>query len=262
MAQVTIIKDGQSITVDETTPGLFGRLGYHYAGQSSLSGTGTPPPNPAPTQTGTTPLPQTGGSSSPLLSFASSLDQVVAEARKKRNASSLDMMKPFQGTVAASDFNSILGNLNKASDSTSKDLLKRVTDITAPDIITTTSDNGDVHGIDKATGKIVWTAPGVGNKQGGSGGGSGTLINSGALTYTKADYADDASQLESSRGQDGYVDPTIYQSLYNAWVNGGGKINDFIKTYPPEQYVNPDNSWLPPYLRPKKTAGSSNPFAK
>lgn len=62
--------------------------------------------------------------SSPLLSFASSLNAAVNLARKSRNANSVELMKPFQGTVAASDFGSILKNLDTASDKTTQDLVK------------------------------------------------------------------------------------------------------------------------------------------
>src|SRR3990167_11495906 len=83
----------------------------HSGVQAMLSGTGTL----SPSMISSPSLPDTGASKSPLLSFADTLDAAVNLARKKRNASSLDMMKPFQGTVAASDFNSILSNLNQAS---------------------------------------------------------------------------------------------------------------------------------------------------
>lgn len=159
MAQVTVRKDGKVATVNETSPGLFGSLGYEYVNQPQLSGTGTPSPNPAPA------LP--GESSSPLLSFAGSLDAAVNLARKQRNENSLSIMKPFQGTVAASDFNSILGGLNTASDESSSNLIKQASEVTNPEIVTTTDDNGNVSGIDKNTGTIVWTAKGVGNKQSG-----------------------------------------------------------------------------------------------
>lgn len=219
-------------------------------------------------QGGLSSLPQGGGGAegsslpdqqqSPLLSFAQSLDAAVNLARKSRNQSSLELMKPFQGTVAASDFNSILSNLNTASDKTSQDLIKRTTDIQKPDIVTATNDNGDVTALDKNTGQVLWTAKGVGNRQGSDG---VTLIKSGALNYKRTDFSDDASQLEQSRGDDGWVDPTLYQKLYDAWVKSGGKIADFIKTYPPAQYINPENDWLPVYLRPKKS-GIVNPFAE
>ncbi len=107
-----------------------------------------------------------GSTDSPILSFASALDAAVNLARKSRNASSLEMMKGHQGTVAASDFNSILGNLNAASDKTAQNLIKNVTPgSSASDIVTTTNDSGDVTAIDKTSGKVLWTAKGVGNKQ-------------------------------------------------------------------------------------------------
>jgi len=236
--------------------------GYVPPGQ--LSGTGNPSPNPAPLPTNTpdnTPALPSGTSPSKLVTFANSLNAAVELARQHRNELSVGMMKPFQGTVAASDFDSILGNLNAASDKTSSDLVDTANKSLKPDtsnIVTATSDNGDVHGIDKTTGQLLWTVKGVGNQQGGS---SDVLTHSGALTYTKQDYSSDASALEQSRGADGWVDPTIYQKLYDSWVSNGGKIADFVKTYPPEQYVNPANDWLPVYLRPKKS-GVSNPFAQ
>lgn len=231
----------------------------------SLSGTGTPAPGSTPLPGATPSLPASGGKESPLLSFASSLDAAVNLARQKRNESSLGMMDQFKGTVAASDFNSILGNLNKASDTTSADLIKRATEASAgpdsSDIYTTTNDAGVVTAINKATGEVVWkTAPGVGNQQGESGGGSGVMIKSGNLVYTRAKYAEDSSDLEASRGPDGWVDPSDYKLLYDEWVAKGGLLNDFIAKFPPKLYVNPENDWLPPYLRPAKSGDDSNPF--
>lgn len=80
----------------------------------------------------------------------------------------------------------------------------------------------------------------------------GTFI-SGKLTYSPQDQSEDSQVLEASRGADGYVDPTIYQNLYKAWVNNGGLVKDFIAKYPPKNYVNPANKWLPPYLMPTTT---------
>lgn len=232
-------------------------LDHAYSVSGELGG-GTPAPGsgpaPAALPTGPTPAPALpDGKPSPILEFANGLEQAVQLARTKRNKSSLDIMAPYRGTAAASDFNGILGDLNTASDKTSSDLIKKATDLTNPDIITATDDNGNVHGIDKNTGKVIWTAPGVGNKD--NGGGSGNLITSGALQYSRSDYSDDASVLETSRGADGWVDPTEYQRLYDNWVSAGGKIADFVKTFPPATYVNPENDWLPVYLRPKKAAG-------
>ncbi len=76
---------------------------------------------------------------------------------------------------------------------------------------------------------------------------------SGTLTYTAQDQAEDSKALESSRGTDGYVDPTIYQNLYKAWIDNGGVLKDFLTKYPPKNYVNPANTWLPTYLMPTTT---------
>jgi hypothetical protein len=81
-------------------------------------------------------------------------------------------------------------------------------------------------------------------------------VVSGTLVYTADDQNHDSQILETSRGEDGFVDPTLYQNLYKAWLSKGGVLEDFIKTYPPKNYINPDNEWLPTFLRPKKAAGS------
>lgn len=207
----------------------------------------------ATTPTGLPTLPEGGGAapSSPLMSFADSLDAAVNLARKSRNASSVDMMKPYQGTVAASDFSSILNNLNTASDQTSSSLLKKVSDITSGKDLLSVSEAKDL-GVPYGTTKEKAASMGIVPKNTTN----DILVKSGALDYTKQDYSADASALEQSRGSDGWVDPTVYQKLYDAWVVNGGKIADFVKTYPPEQYVNPANDWLPPYLRPKGSGRS------
>lgn len=92
----------------------------------------------------------------------------------------------------------------------------------------------------------------LGASSSGSGSSKGT-ITSGTLSYTPNDQAADSQALNTSRGQDGYVDPTLYLNLYNAWIAGGGTLEDFLKTYPPKNYVNPANTWLPSYLKPKAT---------
>ena len=61
-------------------------------------------------------LPQSTGEPNPLLTFKDTLSKVTDLARNKRNATSLQFAAPFRGTVAASDFSSILSNLNRASE--------------------------------------------------------------------------------------------------------------------------------------------------
>ena len=105
--------------------------------------------------------------------------------------------------------------------------------------------------------KVYFTDPPV-KATSSSSGGDGVVVRSGALTYTRGDYAEDASALESSRGGDGWVDPTIYLNLYNAWISNGGIINDFISKFPPKNYINPANNWLPPVLRNSSGGNSSD----
>lgn len=78
-------------------------------------------------------------------------------------------------------------------------------------------------------------------------------INSGSLTYTPQDYAQDSQALERSRGKDNWVDPNVYLTLYKAWSAKGGTTADFIKTYPPKYYANPANTWLPDFLKNKES---------
>lgn len=215
--------------------------------QPTLAGTGTP----SPAQQG---LPD--AKASPLLTFSQSLDAAVNLARKSRNQGAVGLMAPFQGTVAASDFNSILSGLNTASDKTSSNLIKSATDISSSKLLSVS--DAKSLGVPYGTTEAEAAGKGIIPKNDVS----DLLVRSGNLNYTRADYSDDASQLESSRGEDRWVDPTIYQKLYETWISPphNGKIADFVKTFPPEQYVNPANTWLPPYLMPKKS-GVSNPFA-
>lgn len=87
-----------------------------------------------------------------------------------------------------------------------------------------------------------------------TGSGGGTPTRSGNLVYTNNDYSSDSSKLEASRGDDGWVDPAIYQRLYRAWLDEGGTSKDFIAKFPPKLFVNPANNTLPPILR--NTTGS------
>jgi len=57
-------------------------------------------------------------------------------------------------------------------------------------------------------------------------------------------------KLNASRGPDGYVDPNLYQQAFNDWTAHGYSTASFVKAYPPDQYVNPANTFLPEYLMP------------
>lgn len=74
-------------------------------------------------------------------------------------------------------------------------------------------------------------------------------VTSGGGSISKSDIATGAQALESSKGSDGYVDPDLYQSMYNQWTANKLLPQDFTKYYPPKLYVNPANTTLPSYLR-------------
>lgn len=93
------------------------------------------------------------------------------------------------------------------------------------------------------------------------------VVKSGNLEYTQADMAEDSQALENSRGQEGspwgkgYVSPVLYLQLYQAWIDGGGLLKDFLTTYPPKNYINPaynssQYNILPPALLPPKPSSS------
>lgn len=88
--------------------------------------------------------------------------------------------------------------------------------------------------------------------------------SSGGLVYTNSDVGAISSTLNSLRGEDGWTNTQAYLDFYNDWTSGGGIPSDFVKLFPPEQYVNPgDNHMLPDFLRNKSDQGggtSSNPF--
>lgn len=75
-------------------------------------------------------------------------------------------------------------------------------------------------------------------------------VISGNLTISQDEISQGVQILDASKDEAGFVDPTLYKKMYETWVGGGGKGQDFLKQYPVKQYVNPANDWLPTYLRP------------
>lgn len=72
---------------------------------------------------------------------------------------------------------------------------------------------------------------------------------SGSLVTTTAKLSEGEQKLDTSRGEDGYVDPSIYKGLYDDWISSGGILKDFLSKFPPKNYVNPENKILPSFLR-------------
>lgn len=82
-------------------------------------------------------------------------------------------------------------------------------------------------------------------------GGGGTL-NSGGLSVSNGAVGQAALELNQTRGEDGWVDPNAYLSLYTDWISKKGLAQDFVKAFPPNLYVNPANTTLPTFLQNKQ----------
>jgi hypothetical protein len=66
-----------------------------------------------------------------------------------------------------------------------------------------------------------------------------------------------AIPLGIGRGTDGYVNPTEYIQKAYDYEKNGGNMSDFLKKYPPTNYINPnDQASLPAFLQPKVAAQS------
>jgi len=96
----------------------------------------------------------------------------------------------------------------------------------------------------------------------GTGAGGAKTYTDGGFKYSQADVAQGNQILNEHRGTDGYVDPYVYQQMYNAWVNpgngqAGGTPQGFAKLYPPDKNVNPaSNAMFPAYLQNKSKAAT------
>ena len=74
-------------------------------------------------------------------------------------------------------------------------------------------------------------------------------LTSGKLNIPKQDIGIGAQKLDASRGSDGYANTALYTKMLNHWTSNGGLIQDFIKYYPPKDYLNPNDPTIPNILR-------------
>jgi len=88
----------------------------------------------APSSVGGRTLPTAQAPQGNLQGFMNALSSAQAMAKKQRTASFGGLMQPHQGVAPASDFNSILGNLNRAGDSFSTDVRNNALDAYQSDI--------------------------------------------------------------------------------------------------------------------------------
>jgi hypothetical protein len=71
--------------------------------------------------------------------------------------------------------------------------------------------------------------------------GSASGLSVGGQTLTQDMVADVHSELNETRGSDGYADTGVYMDEFNAFVDLGGDPKDFIKEYDPNVYINPND---------------------
>lgn len=239
--------------------------------------------------------PKGGGS---LTDFANALDQATSLAKQKRNALSLGIMTPSQGTVMASDFNSILSNINNAADNQATKLTDRAIEAATPQQFTygTATDNTgnlyqvqyDAQGMmigqqllsaavpqagankplevspgatlfDTETGQPIYTAPTAAMQGGGGGGGvPNNKPSSKEITALKA--ALNNSKFQGAEADGKYADPNLYLQNYQTWIAAGLSEDEFFRNFPPSTFINPENTWLPPQIMKfaKKPASSSS----
>lgn len=105
------------------------------------------------------------------------------------------------------------------------------------------------------TNSTVYTAPTAAK--------STTTTSAKSTKPTTSDIEQGRIRLDASKNQgaeaDGiYADPNLYLQMYNTWIANGQTQAEFLKQYPPAQFINPANTWLPSYLMPKKTGSSSS----
>lgn len=253
---------------------------------------GVPPTQSLPPMGTAAPTTSTGGfglggfktqssSGGSLTDFANALDQATSLAKQKRNALSLGMMMPSQGTLMASDFNSILGNLNNAGDNRASQLTDRALEAATPKPYTygTATDNSgnmyqvqyDENGMmigqqllsaavpqqqqggvtlspgeayfDPNTGEVRYTNPTTANQRQTTGTGGTTSSEPSSADIKALKDALNQTKFDTTNPEaDGkYADPTLYLQNYESYPDKA----EFLRLFPPSQYINPENTWLP-----------------
>lgn len=252
------IKDPNVIQIGSTleVPGestSLGALGGETSPEKTLSVSDTPTEKN---------LPSTGGQTSRLLQFSSALNTATTIAQKKRLEFQSQILnngvKP--GVRGASDFTSLLSSVDNTDQSFIKPIVSTALDVakSAGDDVTAiakaAAQNGapetvinDITSSENAGEALIKAGKYIQTKTAGDG--ADKKLYSGTLEFTPTDVSEGSDILDQARGEDTYVDPTVYLSQYTKWKNLGGLPQDFIKYYPPKLYVNPENKTLPAFLR-------------
>lgn len=156
-----------------------------------------------------------------LMSFKDTLNQAIQLAKEERNKSSLGFMAGVapRGTMMASDFNSILSNLNTASDTTTKEALKLATPTYKTEQIGSDLYQYQVGGDGRIIGDPV------------------KILSGKSTTETEKDKLKGAQQKiaklfeAAERDEDGYVTPEEFRNARQAWVTDTFSGADFDKIF-------------------------------
>jgi len=94
----------------------------------------------------------------------------------------------------------------------------------------------------------------------GTGGGKG--LTSGSLDLTSEDVSEGAQQLEASRGADGYSDTQTYADMLSLFAEQGGLVQDFVKTYPADLYLNPNDPTVKEFIKTELQRDTTDELTK
>lgn len=72
---------------------------------------------------------------------------------------------------------------------------------------------------------------------------------SGSINYSSDDIGTINKALDSTRGDDNYVNTVNYVDGYNRWEKKGGSAKDWIRLFPPNLYLNPSDKSIPAVFR-------------
>lgn len=86
----------------------------------------------------------------------------------------------------------------------------------------------------------------------------GKIVNK-ARVDIKGNVRSIESILEASKGKDKYVNSALYVDVFDSFINAGGTRDEFLKQFPPNRYINPEDPTLPSFLKFGSSARSEAP---
>lgn len=228
MAQYNYIKKDNSVGVIEAnSPEEAIRIAPDIASDSgvALISPGTPSlPSSGGTLTSLPSLPSNEAPGTHLVGFKDSMGKVMDLAVQKRNELMKQFMLPFQGTVAASDFNQLFNQMNQFSTAKSEGILE---DLIGGQGELTTETVGNFEVLRDKSGKILSTK---------------VVSTPTDKDIKKDDIVSMSSQMDSRKGDDGFISPGDWATAKRAWISEGYSSDDFDKLF--DTYKNPKDTYI------------------